>query len=174
MASGDSLLVFLPEMNRPPDDDIATLDQIVTSSTDEPDNVAACLDFDDGATNEFAQFAGVMPEHYGGGGLTCTIIWRSASATSGVCRWEIAFKSITDDVDDHDSKASAAANAVNATTASAAGEFDYSNITFTDGADMDSVAAGEYFELRLNRDSADAADTLVGDAEFMALHITET
>ena len=175
MASGDTLCVFFAEDNAPPDADYATYDAILTASADEPDQILGVLDFDPGATNEFAIFTGFMPRHYAGTtGVTVTLIW-SSDATSGVCRWEVAFKSVTDDADDIDSKQFAAANAVNATTASAAGEADYAAITFTDGADMDSVAAGEFFCLQVNRDSADGADTLnSNDAELWCIEIKET
>ena len=174
MSSGDALCVFLPEMNMPPDADFATLDTKLTASADEPDDVITLLDFDDGATNEFASFRGIMPEHYGGGGITCTILWSSGAATTGDARWEIAFKSVTDDADDLDSKVYADANAVNTTTANVAGEVAYADIAFTDGADMDSIAKNEMFFMTINTDSADAAHTLVGDAELHAIYITET
>lgn len=174
MSSGDTLLAFTALQGEPPDADAAALSMILVASSDEPDDMVPVWAFDDGATNENIEFAGVMPRHYGGGGLTVTLIW-SSGQTTGVARWEIAFKSFTDDADDLDSKAYAAANAVNATTASAAGELAYDTITFTDGADMDSVAAGEYFRMRVNRDSADTGnDTLTGDAELVAIEIQET
>lgn len=174
MASGDTLVVFTALHNEPPDADFATPDVILVASADEPDDRVPVLDFDPGATNEHAEFAGIMPRHYGGGGLTVTLIWAS-DATTGNCRWEVAFKSFTDDVDDLDSKVFAAANSVNDATASAAGELAYTEITFTDGADMDSVAAGEYFRMRVTRDSADALDTMdSNDAELVAVEIRET
>ena len=174
MASGDTLVVFTAHDNEPPDADFATLDQILVASADEPDDLIPVLDFDPGATNEHADFAGVMPRHYAGGGITVTLIW-SSGATTGNVKWDMAFKSVTDDADDLDTKVYAAVNTVTATTASAAGEADYAPITFTDGADMDSVAAGEYFRMRVTRDSADAADTLnSNDAELIAIEIKET
>ncbi len=132
------------------------------------------LDFDPGATTEFADFIGVMPANYDGGGLTVTIGW-SSDATTGAVKWDGAFKSVTDDADDLDSKAFASIQTVTATTATAAGEVDYADITFTDGAQMDSVAAGEMFVFRLERDSADAADTMdSNDAELHFVKIAET
>ena len=174
MASGDTLIVLTPLHNIPPDADFATLDTFLTASADEPDDNVDVLDFDDGATNEFASFKCFMPNHYAGGGLTITITW-SSGATSGVARWEIALKSVSDDADDSDAKAYAAQNSVNLTTASAAGEVDYGDITFTDGSDMDSVAKNEMFWLTINRDSADTgADTLTGDGELHMIVIKET
>jgi len=175
MASGDTLIVFTPLQNVPPDADFATVDTTLTASADEPDDHVTTLDFDAGATNEFASFMGFMPNNYAGTtGITCTIMW-SSSATTGVCRWEIQFKSVTDDADDLDSKVYAAQNSVDATTANVAGEIDYVDITFTNGADMDSVVANEMFFLSINRDSADTcADTLAADGELLMIVVKET
>lgn len=174
MASGDALFVFRPHDNEPTDADYATQDTILTASSDEPDDVVMVLDFDPGSTQEYASFSGYMPDHYDAGGVTLTIVW-SSDATSGNVKWDAAFKSFTDDADDIDSKAYAAVNTTTVATASAAGEPDYATITFTDGADMDSVAAGEYFRLTITRDSADAADTMnSNDAELWMVVGVET
>jgi hypothetical protein len=167
--------VFTPRDGVPGDADFATLDTILTASADEPDNVIPVLDFDPGATEEYIYFQGFMPRHYDGGGLTVTLGW-SSDATTGDVIWGVAFKSVTDDADDLDSKAFAAPNESAATTtATAAGELDYITITFTDGADMDSVAAGEVFWLEVHRSSADASDTLnSNDAELHFIEIQET
>jgi hypothetical protein len=132
------------------------------------------LDFD-AATDEYAIFGAVMPRHYSGGGLTCTIGWMATSAISGDVLWEAALKSVTDDADDLDTKASAAANAASAaTTTNLSGEVKYTTVTFTDGADMDSVAAGEYFQFTLTRNADGAGDTMTGDAELVFIEIRET
>ena len=177
MASGDTLVIFPATSGVPGDADYATLDTILTASTDEPDNVIPVLDFDPGATNEFAYFTAVMPSTYAGTtGITVTLVWSaSATATTGNCIWNVAFKSVTDDADDLDSKVFAAPNAVTDATASVNGEVVYSNITFTDGADMDSVAAGEVFWMEVSRDAANASDTLTGDdAELHMIIVKET
>lgn len=172
MASGDTLVVLTALNNSPPATRYATFDTFSDGST--PALTHPVLDFDPGATTEFADFICVMPRHYGGGGLTITVGW-SSDATTGNVKWDIFLKSVTDDADDLDTKAFAAANSVTATTATAAGEVDYAAITFTDGADMDSIAAGEMFILRLERDSADAADTMdSNDAELHFIEIKET
>jgi len=46
------------------------------------------------------------------------------------------------------------------------------NITFTDGADMDSVAVGELYRIKITRDVAN--DTAAGDAELLGVEIKET
>ena len=169
MASGDTLAIFVAQHAELPSASYATLDTHAGASND----LISVLDYD-AAADESAVFPGFMPGHYGAGGITVTLGWMSAAATSGVCVWNVGFKSVTDDADDLDTKAFAAVNPGSATTASAAGEVDYFDITFTDGADMDSVAAGEYFRMIVTRDADSSSDTLVGDAELVFVHIKET
>lgn len=166
MASGNTLCVFFPQAGEPPATNYPTLDLR---------NGVLVLDFDD-TTDESIEFAGFMPRHYGGGGITVTVGWMATSATTGTISLDVAFKSVTDDVDDLDTKAFAAANNANPTTASATGEVDYVTITFTDGADMDSVAAGEYFRLKITRDAngTTSTDNMTGDMELVFIEIKET
>ncbi len=173
MASGDALCVWRAMDNEPPDADFATLDTILTASADEPDDVVPVLDFDPGATQEYAAFSAVIPEHYGGGGLTLTLMW-SSDATTGNVKWDAAFKSFTVDVDDLDSKQYAAIRTATEATASAAGEVQYTDIAFTN-AQIDGLLKNEYFRLTITRDSADAGDTMnSNDAELIAVYLTET
>ena len=173
MATGDALCVWRATDNEPPDADFATLDTILTASADEPDDVVPVLDFDPGATQEFAAFSAVMPEHYGGGGLTLTLMWSSGAATGNV-KWDAAFKSFTVDVDDLDSKQYAAIQTATEATASAAGEIQYTDIAFTN-AQIDGLLKNEYFRLTITRDSADSGDTMnSNDAELIAVYLTET
>lgn len=166
MASGQTLEVFKAIDNEPPSSNFATFDIR---------NGIAVLDFDD-TTDESAEFGGFMPRNYDGGGVTITIGWMATSATSGTISLDAAFKSLSDDADDVDSKSFAAANNANPTTASASGEIDYATITFTDGADMDSVAAGEYFRLKITRDAngTTSTDNMSGDMELVFVEIKET
>lgn len=166
MASGDTLAVFFPQNAEPPGSNFATLDIR---------NGVLVADYDDG-TDESLEFAGFMPRHYGGGGITVTVGWMATSATSGTISLDVGFKSVTDDADDLDTKSFAAVNNANPTTASASGEVDYATITFTDGADMDSIAAGEYFRMIVTRDAdgTTSTDDLSGDMELVFVEIRET
>ncbi len=138
-------------------------------------NNKSIVDFD-AASNEVAMFQGFMPRHYAGGGLTITVGWMATSATTGDTSWAIFFMSVSDDADDLDIKNFAAPNTNTTVDApSASGEVDYFTITFTDGADMDSIAAGEMFYLLLMRDAQDSTnDDMAGDAEFVFMEIQET
>ena len=166
MASGNTLAIFSPLQGEPPATNFSTLDTR---------NVTSVLDFDD-TTDEAMQFGGFMPRHYGGGGITVTVGWAATTATTGTISLDVAFKSISDDADDLDTKAFAAANNANPTTASASGEVQYTEITFTDGADMDSIASGEYFRMLVTRDAdgTTSTDNLVGDMELVFVEIRET
>lgn len=174
MASNDALLEWSPLNNEPPDADFATLDTILSTSSDEPDDVYPVLDFDPGATQEFAVFSGVMPEHYGGGGITLTIKW-CTEATSGNAKWDAAFKRHEDAAGNILSSTYAAVNTVTTAADGTARDVVTSDITFTDGADMDSVAKNEFFHLLITRDSVDAADTInSNDLELLYVYLTET
>lgn len=163
MASGDTLAVFLPQSNEPPSANFATLDLR---------NGHPVLDFD-GAANELAIFSGVMPQHYGGGGVTVLLHYAMSSAESGDIDWDVEFERIGDQQQDIDTDSFATANSVDNTTVPAtSGLVDVVSVAFTDGADMDSVAAGELFRLRVTRDAV--SDTASGDAELLAVEIRET
>lgn len=166
MASGNILAVFTPLSNEPPATSFATLDTR---------NGYPVLDFDD-ASDEAAIFRGFMPANYSGGGFTVVVQWMATSATTGTISLDVAFMSVTDDADDLDTKAFAAYNNANPTTASATGEVDYVSITFTDGADSDSVAAGEMFFLKVQRDGngTTSTDDMSGDMELVMVVVKET
>lgn len=169
MASGNTLCMFFPQDGEPPSSNYATLDTR---------NAVPVLDFDD-TTAEAIVFSGVMPRNYAGGGITVTLGWSATDTTVGPdnVSWNAYCMSVSDDADDLDSKSFAAANnSGSVAEASASGEVAYDTITFTDGADMDSVAAGEYFRLKIERDAAGATatDDLSGDAELVFVEIKET
>lgn len=163
MASGNTLCTFTPLMNEPTSSNFATLDTR---------NLHPVLDFDT-TTQESAIFTGVMPRHYSGNGVTVYIHYAMTSATSGTCGWDVAFERIGDQQQDIDSDSFATAQTVTAVTVPAtSGNVDIVNVSISDGANMDSVAAGETFRLRIRRDVAN--DDASGDAELVAVEIKET
>lgn len=163
MASGDTLIVFTPLQNEPPSANYATLDLR---------NSHPVLDFD-ASTNESAVFTAVMPQHYDGGGVTVLAHYAMSSAESGDIDWDVAFERVGDQQLDIDGDSFAAAQSVDNTTVPATtGLVDIVSVAFTDGAQMDSVAAGESFRIKITRDAA--SDTAAGDAELVAVEIRET
>lgn len=164
MASGDTLASFTVANNDPPS---------TAPATEAVRNDHRILNFD-AATDENAVFSGILPNHYDGGGLTCTVIFMGATATSGNVVWNIAIERHQDDTDDLDTDSFAAANAATIATADVSGEPSYGDITFTNGADMDSLAAGESFRMKVTRDADNASDNMSGDAQLMRIHVQET
>ena len=164
MASGDTLLIFTPLNNEPPSTNNATLDTR---------NSHSVLDFDD-TTNESAVFKAVMPQAYAGTtGVTVYIHYAMTSATTNTVDWDVGFERVSDQIQDIDSDGFAAVNSVdNTTVPGTSGNVDVVNVTFTDGADMDSVAAGDGFRIKVTRDAV--SDDATGDAELWGVEIRET
>lgn len=164
MASGDTLCSFSPLHNEPPTANYATLDLR---------NQHPVLDFD-ASTNEDAVFSTVMPQHYAGTtGVTVYIHYAMSTAEADTVDWDAAFERIGDQQLDIDGDSFAAVNSVdNTTVPGTTGLVDIVSIAFTDGADMDSVAAGESFRLKITRDAA--SDDAAGDAELVKVETRET
>lgn len=162
MASGQTLITITPLSNEPPSSNNATLDTR---------NLHPVLDFD-ATTNESAVFTAILPRSYAGGGLTVYLHYAMSSATSGNVDFDAAFERIGDQQQDIDSDGFAAARSVDGTTVpGTSGLVDIVNIPFTDGAQMDSIAVGEMFRLKITRDAAN--DSAAGDAELLAIEIKE-
>lgn len=164
MASGDTLCVFTPAHNAAPAANYATFDTR---------NGHLVLDFDS-ATDESAVFPGVLPANYAGGGLTVTVVWSATSATSGDVVWNGQVERLEDEGTDTDADSFATAQAATATAPGTSGALQYTNLTFTSGANMDSLAAGEAFRLKVTRDADNGSDSVLGDAEVHRVIVKET
>lgn len=163
MASGNTLLTLLPAANEPPATNYATLDLR---------NGHPTLDFDT-TTQEAAIFTAVLPRHYAGGGITVYLHWAATTATTGTIGWDVAFERMSDATTDIDADSFATAQTVTAATVSGtSGVITVTNVAVTTGANIDSVAVGESFRLRIRRDVAN--DTAAGDAELLAVELKET
>jgi hypothetical protein len=157
------LCVFTPQHNEPPASNFATLDTR---------NNHLVLDFD-ATTNESAVFTSKLPEYYNSGGVTVYIHYSMTSGEANTIDWDAAFERIGDQQLDVDGDSFAAVNSTdNTTVPGTSGLVDVVTITFTDGADMDSVAAGEHFRLKITRDAA--SDDATGDAEVHLVEIRES
>ncbi len=164
--SGNTLLVISPLQNQPPASNYATLDIR---------NSHPVLDFDD-TTDETAVFRLVLPRTYAGGGLTVLVHYAMTSATSGKVRWEVSIERIGNAQQDLDADGFASAQGVNvAAVPGTSGHVDIASIAFTNGAQMDSIAVGEAFRLKIQRKPSDTTnDTATGDAELVAVEVRET
>lgn len=154
----------------PPATTFATFDVRPGGST--PAEGVPVYDFDD-TTIELLDFYCRL-EGYAGGGLTLSFDWSATSAIAGDVLWEAAIRRFEENVEDVDASQTYDFNSAADSAPSLSGERSRVTITFTDGADMDSLANGEAFILRIRRGSA--SPTLLGDAELWAwtLAIKET
>ena len=157
MASGDVVGIILAE--EPPSSNYATRDTR---------NLHTVLDFDD-TTDEEMVWKFFLTGKYAGGGLTTTLIWAATTATSGNGVWQIAIESLTDDADDMDGDSFAAFQTSGAVAVpNATGELGYDDVTFDNGAEMDSMAAEEGGRIKVRRDADDTSgtDNVSGDLEL--------
>lgn len=159
-------LQFSPLANEPP-----------TSNPATPDlrNSHPVLDFD-GSTDEEAVFTGVLHPEYGGGGLTVTTHWSFTSATGGSLRVQAAIERIDASSLDIDADSFASFQSAGGTAPGTSGQRIAVAVTFTDGAQMDSLAAGEMFRLKIRRDAdgTSGTDDITTDAELLMVTMRET
>jgi hypothetical protein len=148
--------VFTATDNQPTATSFATLDTR---------NSIAVLDFDDAST-ESAVFVGIMPEAASlGSGLIVNLDFMATTATSGNVRWSVAFERCTTDLD---SDSFDTATAATVATSGTSGIVTVGAITCTA---IDGITAGDLFRVRVQRIGGDAADTMTGDAELVAVEI---
>lgn len=164
MASGATLYVWTAHANEPPAANFAVCDSR---------NSHFVLAFD-AATAQSAVFRGVLPRNYAGGGVTVRLGWMAASAIVGAVKWNAALERHQDTTDDLDSDSFATAQTTTAIPPATSGAVQYTDIAFTNGAQMDLLAIGESFRLKITRDAADAADTMAGNAQLLTIELRET
>lgn len=163
MASGNTLCVFNALQAEFPSSNMATLGLR---------NAHPVLNFDT-TTQETCYFSAVLPRHYTGSGITVYLHWAAATATTGTIGWDVAFERIGAAQQDLDADGFATAQTVTAATVDGtSGNVSITNVAVSDGANVDSVAVGEYFRLRIRRDVA--TDTAAGDASLVAVELKES
>lgn len=125
----------------------------------------------DAATDETAYWTFAAPQGFTGT-VTAVITYAMASATSGNIYWQAALEAITDgDATDTDAATSFdTANSGNGAVPGTAGYIDQITITMTNA---DSVAAGDYVRLSVNRDADNASDTATGDALLLSVELRD-
>lgn len=129
-------------------------------------NGRAILDFD-ATTDESAVFSAVLPFEYAGSGVRVYLYWSASTATSGDVVWNAAIERTDLSVLDIDADSFAAAQAATTTAPSTSGMVVRTTINISNGAQMDSLAAGELFRLKITRDADNASDNMTGDAELI-------
>lgn len=163
MASGDTISRFIPQCNEYPNSNGATPDR---RGDGHP-----VLDF---ALNEIGKFSDVMPRHYGGGGVTVYLHYAMTSAEADDVKLETYFERIGDQQQDLDADGFAAAQDTgDITVPGTSGNVDIISTTHTDGGQMDSIAVGEGFRLKVKRVAVGGTDAS-GDLELRFIEIKET
>ena len=167
MASGDTLIQWSALANEPPSSNYATFDTR---------NQHPVLDFDP-STDEEAVFSGVLPRHYAGGGITAYIHYSMSTAEANNVVWQGAFERVGDGQQDVDSDSFASfQSSGQVAVPGTSGLVDIATITFTDGAQIDSIAVGEKFRFKVRGDADDTSATwdATGDAELHFVELKET
>ncbi len=166
MASGDTLVILTPADNEPPSSAYATLDTR---------NGHPVLDFD-GSSDEEAVSTGILPRNYGGGGLTVTTYWAFTSATTGSLRVQAGIERIDASSLDIDADSFASFQSAGGSAPGTSGQVIGVAVALTAGAQMDSLAAGEPFRLKIRRDAdgTSGTDDITTDAELVGIEIKET
>jgi hypothetical protein len=166
MASGNRIAVFIPYANEPTATNFATINLR---------NQHPTLNFD-GTTDEETMFSDVLSPAYSGGGLTINTWWLFTSATSGNLRVQAAIERGDVSSLDIDSDSFAAFQSAGGTAPGTSGQFIKVTITLTSGAQMDSLAAGEPYRLKIRRDAdgTSGTDDITTDAQLYIVEIKET
>ena len=166
IGSGSIVGIILAE--EPPSSNFATRDTR---------NNHTVWDFDDTTDEEMAWKFQLSPD-YSGGGLTVTLSITGTTATSGNAVFQVDIERVTSENQDIDSDGYVGYNSSGAVALpTTSGNVKKITVTFTDGADMDSLAAGEAGRIRVRRDADDtsATDSVTGDIELWGVPIvTET
>lgn len=123
----------------------------------------------DATTNETAEWTHKMPAFTGA--LTAVVSYIMATATSGDVDIDVSIEAVTD-ADTTDLDAGDSFDTVNSTdnttVPGTAGYMDEVSVTLTNA---DSIAAGDYFRLRVTRDAA--SDTAAGDLHLLAVELRD-
>lgn len=128
----------------------------------------------DTTTGWSAIFSGILPRRYvGTTGLTLVLHTMMASATSGTIGWLISIERMDDSSLDLDADSFASTQTIAAATVpGTSGQTLIQTGTFTSGAQMDSLVAGEQYRLKITRDVAN--DNAAGDAQLVMVELRET
>jgi len=149
--------VFTAPDNQPP---------ALNAASSDTRNSIKVLDFDS-STAESAVFVGVIPESADmNNGLKVRIRWMATTATSGAVRWGAQFMNLNTDCD---SDSFAAATEGNTTTNATSGTPSTTELLLS--LNIDTLVAGDFFRLKIYRAADNAADTMSGDAELIAVEV---
>jgi hypothetical protein len=148
---------FTARDNQPPASNFAIFDTR---------NSVALLSFSAGSPTRSAIFMGVIPEAAVlTSGLIVQLSWTSATATTGNVIWGVQFEKMDTNIDS-DSFATATESTTSAPTTAGVPK-----ITAITATTIDSLAAGDFFRLKVYRKSADAGDTMTDAAQLLTVEL---
>lgn len=128
----------------------------------------------DATTDENVYFTGIAPQGFNATTVTVVITYMMASATTGSVRFQAALESVTDgDATDLDATTGFDTdNSAGATVPGTAGHIDQLSVTMTNA---DSIAAGDYYRLRIRRDAdgTSGTDDATGDCYVLAVELRD-
>lgn len=135
-------------------------------------NSRPVLGFSD-AVQQTATWTGVAPQGLSGS-LTAVISYIMVSAVANLVEFEVSLEAVTDG-DSLDLDAAESFDTVNSqsvTVPETAGFMSQISVTLTNA---DSIAAGDYFRLKVSRDADDATnDTATGDCQVLAVELRDS
>lgn len=161
MASGETLCRFTAQCNEPPAANLATL---------HIRNGHPILDF---ALTEIGIFSSVFPTNYSGLGITVYLHYAMTTDIADDIKLEVSFERIGEVLDIDGDSFAAAQNTGDIVVPGTCGLVDIVPVTFTHGAQIDNLVAGEGFRLKVERVAVagvDAAD----DLELLFVDVKET
>lgn len=125
------------------------------------------------AADEYAVWGDVFNVGYAGGGITVEIWWSAVNTTNNAA-WSVAIERIGDSVQDIDSDGFATAiDSADLPLPGTSGHITKDTVALTHGAQMDSVAVGEPFRIKVTRIIA-TANQDTGRWEIKHVVIKET
>jgi len=149
-------------------------DQIAAGSPEMVSRNGHLLMAFDAAAVESLVYKAVMPEAYvSGSNLTVNVKGFAASATSGTVRVRLAFEYIADGAHDIDADGYDTDQEANATADATSGEMFSATFTLAN-ADIDAIAAGGLFRVKVTRVGTDGTnDTMTGDWQLQVLILSQ-
>ena len=174
MASGDTLFVLEPLGSTPPATLYATFDTITEAST--PNAIIPVLDFD-GSADEYADWHLVVPSNYAGTtGFTFQYTYAMDGTDADLVDLEFSVAKIVD------TEIATADQGLDTATPVSIQDTPVATVTANKvavsptgalaKANMGTPVAGDYIIIRVQRDTAAAANT--DDLQLINVHVTET
>lgn len=121
----------------------------------------------DATTKWYLDLQGFLSPRYNATSVKVRLPWMAATATTGGIRWNAGFRRL-DTAEDVDGALTYSVQAATGAVPGTSGFPVYTDITFTTGAQIDSLVGGEAFVLRVSRDVSHAGDDMAGYLQLMA------